>query len=479
MKKTLAFLALALGSFSVAGADRKLVAHGFDIDSLSYMYPKLTEQRADNRLVTTSGSSSATLTSVNSDAPFEAISVGDVLLLQDTDATTGARTGTVLRYVTAKASANSITLNDSVLIAAAGQGFSWLKASSGTGAEDGWIGLGAAIALNTIVDIDQISVTGGVDIALECRHCAQQYGGSSPSLCTGAMVVDGPDNKTTAGTYQLAWSLSGAGQGPWDQCRVGVKIGTADDDVLTIASGSNDDLDWKEFVNSYTVGAANKIDFVEDAGGTPNVCVAALTAGSYTGATLAVEIATQMNAAACSVNNTYNASYSTSTHKFTIIRAAGTDTIDLLWQTGTNTATSAKTVLGYSNTDDTGATSYASDSATGETTFTAALTAGLYATGDAMCTEIATDMNATTSVTATYACSYSSATDEITISATGIDELMLLWSTGSNTATSAKTTLGFDNTDDTGALTYTSDNALGLDASNEIEIINIGFASVE
>jgi hypothetical protein len=93
----------------------------------------------------------------------------------------------------------------------------------------------------------------------------------------------------------------------------------------------------------------------------------------------------------------------------------------------------------------------------GGSELTATLTAKAYKTPLDVAREIATKMSAISS--ATISCSYSSSTGKFTISkASGT--LQLMWNTGTNTATTAGTTLGFSvAANDTGALTYTSDNA--------------------
>lgn len=83
---------------------------------------------------------------------------------------------------------------------------------------------------------------------------------------------------------------------------------------------------------------------------------AVLTNGNYNGQTLATEIKTQMDAA----GGTYTVTYSESTGKFTIYRAAGNFTIR--WNTGTNKANDANGLLGFSDAaDDTGADTFTSD----------------------------------------------------------------------------------------------------------------------
>lgn len=110
-------------------------------------------------------------------------------------------------------------------------------------------------------------------------------------------------------------------------------------------------------VASITISASTtKIDFVDD-GGTK---AATLTAGDYTPTALAAHVASVMTAAS---DDTISCSFAHgSTDKFTI--SSDGSTFQLLWQSGANTANTAGSRLGFTITaDDTGATSYAADSA--------------------------------------------------------------------------------------------------------------------
>jgi hypothetical protein len=103
----------------------------------------------------------------------------------------------------------------------------------------------------------------------------------------------------------------------------------------------------------FVIGATNKyIDF--DEGGAE--LTATLATGNYNGTTLATEIKTKMDAA----GGTYTITYSETTGKFTIYRAGGNFT--LRWQSGTNTANTVGTTLGFVvSSNDTGADTYTSD----------------------------------------------------------------------------------------------------------------------
>jgi hypothetical protein len=106
------------------------------------------------------------------------------------------------------------------------------------------------------------------------------------------------------------------------------------------------------FVNPIVItGASKYIDFTDDVG----TVTAILETKAYsTPIDLANEIASKMTAASlASGADTITCTWDNSTGKFTIA-SSGVTTFSLLWQSGTNTANSAKTKLGFSNTNDTG-----------------------------------------------------------------------------------------------------------------------------
>lgn len=111
--------------------------------------------------------------------------------------------------------------------------------------------------------------------------------------------------------------------------------------------------------NPFIITSSNKyIDITTD-----NVTddPATIAEGVYhTPQELAAAIVTALSAA--DPLETFTCTFSRTTGKFTIATTTST-VLSLLWNTGANTANSAKTILGYSNSDDTGATSYASDTA--------------------------------------------------------------------------------------------------------------------
>lgn len=98
----------------------------------------------------------------------------------------------------------------------------------------------------------------------------------------------------------------------------------------------------------------NKIDFEDDVG----VKLATVPVGYYKDPhDLAAAIQSAMNAVA---DDVITVVYNNITGKFTI-SSDGVTTFDIFWQSGANTAQSIKFVLGFNNTDDTGAFTYTSD----------------------------------------------------------------------------------------------------------------------
>jgi len=80
---------------------------------------------------------------------------------------------------------------------------------------------------------------------------------------------------------------------------------------------------------------------------------------------------------------------------------------------------------------------------------------------EALAAAIQTALNESENLNGTYTVSYDHVTQKFTISATGLTSLSLLWSSGSNAASSIASLIGFSTSaNKTGALSYTSDFAV-------------------
>jgi hypothetical protein len=229
MRRILTALVLAWAGVLNAENPLPLVVN-YDLDATSYTYCRhvggaVIGKPKDVFLPITTSGSSTTVTSVASNGAFTTVVVGDILYfnIPQTDAALAATAGPVTRYVTARASADSITINAAVELPASGITFSYTAPECGTTAADGWFGIDSYDAATLQIQIAQLNVTGGIDYSLECGLI---IGPSTSGIYTSDSVATA--NLTAVGTTTIALSE------PYNICRLGLKIGSADDgDDLT------------------------------------------------------------------------------------------------------------------------------------------------------------------------------------------------------------------------------------------------------
>lgn len=114
---------------------------------------------------------------------------------------------------------------------------------------------------------------------------------------------------------------------------------------------------WETFATGASQN--NILDFVDNG----TTYAATIPEGVYTPAEFAAEVQSQMRSETGNSNQT--CTFSFSTQKFTL---GGTATFQLLWSSGANATETCAGLLGFDESaDDTGATSYTSDSAVGDT----------------------------------------------------------------------------------------------------------------
>jgi len=123
------------------------------------------------------------------------------------------------RAVTAKASNDSVTVDTAIDLGTDGVYFQYKTMFAGADTEDGYVPIANMQSIAYTVNIAQMNGTGGIDMHVQCR----QQGGPPVILLT--------DNSTAAEI--LVFSLDFETGGPFDQCRIGFKWGTADDAVDT------------------------------------------------------------------------------------------------------------------------------------------------------------------------------------------------------------------------------------------------------
>lgn len=224
----LTLCALLTGAPLFAQASQQAKAYfvsGYDLDATSYTYCVTTGKLGDpwgparesKAQVETSGSSTTVTAVVADSLPFADLGVGDVLYFQTAPGTTA------LRYITAKASGDSITVSSAIdLSAGSGFNFTWRDVACGTTAADGWINVSGYDA-KIVTYIENLSVdAGGMDFRWECRDHTDDTNIITVYPETNYAAEDG------AGPGGRAVVITE----PWDQCRVGMKL-TDDDNTDT------------------------------------------------------------------------------------------------------------------------------------------------------------------------------------------------------------------------------------------------------
>lgn len=173
------------------------------------------------------------------------------------------------------------------------------------------------------------------------------------------------------GIRQAPYSVAKVVQGPASLKSGKVKVELEPENcgnMLMAAFGTDTLAEVASFVITSSVN--DRIDFKENGGSQLHATIAAGTyiAGttSATVGTLCKAIKTAMEAAS-GATLTYTVTYSDSTRKFTI--TASSTTVQILWLTGTNQATAAYAVLGFSHTDTSAALAVTSDSTSGDPVF--------------------------------------------------------------------------------------------------------------
>lgn len=237
LRKLLSTLAALLVASAVyAQQDTIPLASAYDLTGTSYTYCVTLgsdgtvwgSQRQINVPVTTSGSSTTVAAVTASSGPFSFVGVGDVLYFNVSGATPGGTVtppGMTTRTVTAKASADSITVDAAIDLSVAttvggtaGVPFSFRKLSCGTAATSGWIPTLGIKSWTISYEITTMNAA-SYDVEIECRPDQRifTYG-----------ILLGPYNYVAAGTAKLYTS-----EVPCAYIRLGQKL-TTDSGVQSI-----------------------------------------------------------------------------------------------------------------------------------------------------------------------------------------------------------------------------------------------------
>lgn len=246
MKRLLGlFLVLLLTPFlnqplAAQEVKKATVLYQFDVDSGTENFVKLTG--ADGTVfgadrvvqtagakISTSGSSTTVSATTALTVPFADLGVGDIILVK-----IGPDAAPSIRYITAKASGDSVTVNTAIDLSADATGyfFKWRKKVSGTTAADGWFDVSTLSPLDRTITVQYDQ--GDLDALLVRWQCRVRsldtqpvtvYPGESDGCGTGGTLASGFCSFATAGVDSRLAVVVG---GKWDECRVGLKFAASD-----------------------------------------------------------------------------------------------------------------------------------------------------------------------------------------------------------------------------------------------------------
>lgn len=178
-------------------------------------------------LITTTNALSTTVTGTGA---FTDVAVGDLLLIPEVNSQ--GNTVTYERVVTARASADSITVNSAILIPTAGVSFYYKKFYFSTNPADHmYVDVSGWSSAAFIWSVDANADTGGVVTSLQCST------GDNPEFPTGRWVEVDTTTVATGSTQTDTTNAIDLSLAPFKYCRFGLKFGTGDD-----ADAANEDI---------------------------------------------------------------------------------------------------------------------------------------------------------------------------------------------------------------------------------------------
>lgn len=237
------FIAVALAAAPIAvvaqpsrNVQRVYLLFQYDLDSTTAVSGSYVGPSSILTKISTSGSSTTVAAVTSTSAPFNLVSVGDLIQFNLTSPGAAGSAVVTTRRVTAKASADSITVDTAVNIPTAGVTFSYYKFTAGAGA--GWVALGEnATGFEIYTQLDQLNVgANSIGFKIEGRYTDAANvvtafniwpgTNSSTAKCESGTFSSGFCNYTAVNTVPPFASM---GLTHPSQVRLVTKINTADD----------------------------------------------------------------------------------------------------------------------------------------------------------------------------------------------------------------------------------------------------------
>lgn len=229
MIKRLLIIFMALIPLSSWAVEERVtnLAYNWDLDSTTVLYPSLVGESGQwstairsNVPITISSSNGNVTATTALTAPFTGMGVGDVVIVRYPDNSVDTRV--IITFT----DTDTIVVNSAFTTSTVGIAFKWLNFSTGATANDGWVAMSGLEEKSITFQLDQVNVTGGIDMRIECQD--DGIGATPvqvfPSCASGACNTY--QNYTTAGITSRTKVVI---YEPWGKCRLGAKIGSADD----------------------------------------------------------------------------------------------------------------------------------------------------------------------------------------------------------------------------------------------------------
>lgn len=243
----LAMAALPVSTVAQPGVSRTrtILFAEYDLDSTTAISCSYGPPRTILIPITTSGSSTTVAAVTSGSAPYNLVSVGDLIMVNITSPGAAGSATVNTRIVTARASADSITVDTAITIPATGLTFQYQKRTCG--ADSGWVSVENVKLFTIATQLDQISVgANSIRFQIQGRYLTESNLYTSFNLwpgtdsatadCGGGTFASGYCTYTTANTVPPFVS---AGMLQATQVRLVTNIVTADDGTDTGADAES------------------------------------------------------------------------------------------------------------------------------------------------------------------------------------------------------------------------------------------------
>lgn len=231
MRKFIAVLALILWGGTVQAQELKSANYMFkyDLDSTTMTFCRLEGTKGDPfgpgnvglapiNISSANGNVAATTAGTN---PFLGLAAKDVINVVYKDGTTDTKV--IITFT----DNDTIVVDSAFTTTVTAQSFNWYKTRCGTTDADGWIDVSAYAYKAITFEIEQVNVTGGLDVRWDCKD--PDIGGNPVQVFPSCTVGACNTVQNYSGVAGITSRTKLVINEPSGSCRIGVAIHTGDD----------------------------------------------------------------------------------------------------------------------------------------------------------------------------------------------------------------------------------------------------------